>query len=108
MRMNNLQRVVLSFLHHVQVRRLVERFRNGSQSRLSSVHLPATLLACSVMPVRRLFTTTTLALAFFTIMLPAQSPAPITNAQRWLRAVKTPHFILPSTKEAWEKQRLEI
>lgn len=47
-------------------------------------------------------------MAFANTMLPAQSPAPITHAERWLRAVKTPEFTTPATREAWEKQRAEI
>jgi len=50
----------------------------------------------------------TLAMTCTTAMLPAQSPVPITNAERWLRAVKTPEFTTPATKEAWVKQRAEI
>jgi dipeptidyl aminopeptidase/acylaminoacyl peptidase len=49
-----------------------------------------------------------LGVIFLATMLPAQSPAPITNAERWLRAVKTPDFTVPATKEAWEKKRTEI
>jgi dienelactone hydrolase len=59
------------------------------------------------MPARKIFSIS-LALTLSTTMLPAQSPVPITNAERWLRAVKTPEFTSPATKEAWEKQRIEI
>ncbi|MEZ0276045.1 MAG: alpha/beta hydrolase, partial [Roseimicrobium sp.] len=59
------------------------------------------------MPVCRLFFIT-LALVHSTTMLPAQSPVPITNAEQWLRTVKTPDFAVPATKEAWGKRRAEI
>ena len=57
-----------------------------------------------------------LALVSASPMLPAQStpqsatpsPTNLTNAERWLGAVETPEFIAPTTKEAWDKQRVEI
>src|SRR5689334_211818 len=52
--------------------------------------------------------TLALGVTFSATMLPAQSPVPLTNAERWLRAVKTPEFTTPATREAWAKQRTEI
>jgi dienelactone hydrolase len=49
-----------------------------------------------------------LGVAFLTAMLPAKSPVPLTNAERWLRAVKTPEFTAPATKDAWKTRRAEI
>lgn len=38
----------------------------------------------------------------------AQTPAPITNAERWLRNVKTPEFTAPATWEEWQTKRTEV
>src|SRR5687768_10246497 len=38
----------------------------------------------------------------------AQTPAPTTNAERWLDSVETPEFTAPATWKEWQTKRQEL
>lgn len=68
------------------------------------------------MPSRRLtlaflLLAITAALRFDALVMaqaPSPAPAPITNAERWLRNIKIPEFIAPTTWDEWQAKRQEV